>query len=287
MGSSRTKRAAPALDPTAVEDQVQRVRQRLSAEGAVKLSKIQPKAMREILVARLAAEGFELNKSYARRPLLDQLREALAHGATVAKKSLGAVVRGASAPELGRALIEAERRGEVRRILRGKTEAFTAPETRVLAPGQLSALRAALSSLEKALAAAARKKGVSLLASDVEQVLEEAQRVLREPLSGDTGTQVVGVVKQPGLDTLLAALQATQDERTGLAFVPKVIARLLPDMTLAVAQGVLLTAARQELIELRPEGGLGRLTPEELRLCPPGPGGTRLSWARRLNGGPP
>ena len=271
-----------------VESEVQQLRERLLADGAVKVSALQPKALRDPLLARLAAEGFETNKSWVRRPLPDQLRDAFSHGATLTKKAMASVVRGASTAELARALTEAEGRGVVRRVLRGKIEAFTAPDSRVLAPRQLSALRATLSSLEKTLAAAIRKKGVSLLASDVEQVLEEARSVLQERASAGAGTQTTGRAdNEHELDPLLAALDATKDERTGLSFVPRVVARLLPDMTVAGAQDVLLTAARRELIELRPEGGLGRLTPEELRLCPPGPGGTRLSWARRLNGGPP
>jgi len=63
------------------------------------------------------------------------------------------------------------------------------------------------------------------------------------------------------------------------------VRRLLPAMSPAVAREMLLLAASRELVELRPEGGLGRLTPEDLELCPPGPARTRLSWARLLEGG--
>jgi hypothetical protein len=97
-------------------------------------------------------------------------------------------------------------------------------------------------------------------------------------LAPPTGTDTI----ENGLGQLLAALDAARDERTGLSFVPRVMQQLIPHMQAAVAHQVLLTAARDERIELRPEGGLARLTEEELALCPPGPGGTRLSWARRL-----
>jgi hypothetical protein len=84
---------------------------------------------------------------------------------------------------------------------------------------------------------------------------------------------------------VLDALDATRDVQTGLSFVPRLVQRLLSNVPLPVAHQMLLTAAREELIELRPEGGLGRLTSDELGLCPPGPAGTRLSWARSLGEG--
>jgi hypothetical protein len=147
----------------------------------------------------------------------------------------------------------------------------------VLGTTQISRLRAAVSSLEKALAQAVRKKGLTLLTSDVEETLDAARGIV-----GEGGRRAADPTLD--VDRLLAALDSTRDERTGLSFVPNIMTRLSPALPVAVAQEVLLTAARRELIELRPEGGLERLTPEELSLCPPGPGGTRLSWARRLEG---
>ena len=43
----------------------------------------------------------------------------------------------------------------------------------------------------------------------------------------------------------------------------------------------LLAAAMAGFLELRPEGGIKRLSEQELLVCPEGPHGTRLSWARR------
>ena len=266
---------------------MQHARARLLAEGAVKVSSLQPKSARESLQARLVAEGFEASTSWLRRPLAEQLNEVLAQGATVAKKSLASAVRGASSAELNRALVEAERAGRLRRVLRGKLEAFTGADTPVLAVEQISGLRKLLSGLEKALGQAARKKGMTLLSSDVAETLEEVRSLL-SPAQRQHADSPSEVAAEPAQDvaSLLAALDATRDERTGLSFVPKLVTRLLPAMPLAVAQSVLLAAARRELIELRPEGGLNRLAPEELELCPPGPGGTRLSWARRMDSQP-
>jgi hypothetical protein len=69
-----------------------------------------------------------------------------------------------------------------------------------------------------------------------------------------------------------------------MSFVPAIVHQLSAAMPVSEALALLMRAARSELIELRPEGGLGRLSEEELALCPPGPAGTRLSWARRNAG---
>jgi hypothetical protein len=291
MAASRTKRAKPSVGPEEVEAALVGWRERLLAEGAVKLSALTPRASKATLIARLAAEGFQLTTTWVRRALDDQVREALVHGATVTRKSLTGLVRGASATELQKALATLEVRGEVHRVLRGKDEAFTGTTTAVLTPRALKALSVVVAELSKALAAAGKKKGATLLASDVEETLARAQRALNQdvPHGASQESTPMSVPKaasdEQDLAPVLAALDATRDERTGLSFVPALMARLLPQMPVAVAHEVLLTAARKEVIELRPEGGLGRLSNEELRLCPPGPGGTRLSWARRLADG--
>jgi hypothetical protein len=83
------------------------------------------------------------------------------------------------------------------------------------------------------------------------------------------------------MNSLLSAVDATRDPRTGLSFVPAIVARLKAELDSARVTAALLEAARNGLLELRPEGGIQRLSREELLVCPPGPQGTRLSWARR------
>lgn len=72
----------------------------------------------------------------------------------------------------------------------------------------------------------------------------------------------------------------------GLAFVPAVVEQAMSlGLTMLRAQQALLRLATDEVVELRPESGLGRLTQHEVDLCPT----TRdyltdrqvpLSWAR-------
>lgn len=281
MASARKRSAAPALDEARVEAELEALRQRLELDGGVKLSTIRPKALAGRLATSLAAEGFESSGTWIRRPLREQLDRALSHGAALDRKSLAAQVRGASAAELQRALLEAEREGKLRRVARGKAEVLVGGAVPVLSPAALQGLRAKVGALDKALVSAARKKGLTLLVSDVQQALEEAAQLL--PRSEEVRARESGA--ETALRSVLAAVGAARDGNTGLSFVPDVVRRLLPAMSAAVAREVLLLAASRELVELRPEGGLGRLSPEDLELCPPGPARTRLSWARLLEGG--
>jgi hypothetical protein len=68
----------------------------------------------------------------------------------------------------------------------------------------------------------------------------------------------------------------------GLAFVPRVIGNLAPELSAESVREALLEAARAGRIELRPEGGLARLSAAELEVCPKGAMGAALAWARSL-----
>jgi hypothetical protein len=340
MATRRAPRAAskPAAPKSLAElaPDLVALRERLRAEGAVKVSSILPKTAKAELTQQLAAEGYELAGTWLRRPVREQMREALGHGAALTKTALASLVRGASAPELARVASELEKGGELHRVLRGKSETFTGSGSQVLAPPSLAALKPLIAQLHQALATVSRKKGMTLLASDVDELLAGAREALgetRSPRRVSTHVKEVPNAEmpiwpgspcpspaqrgrgEPGTDlghealerhaaprsvaaspqasnagssgrsgSLLDVLDATRDARTGLSFVPRVVERLLPSVSLAVAHEMLLQAARDERIELRPEGGLGRLTNDELGLCPAGPGGMRLSWARRLDG---
>ncbi len=281
---AKSQRAAP-VSPEEVELGLAALRERLRAEGAVRLSSIAPKAAQGELSARLAAEGYELAGTWLRRPIREQLRDALGHGAALTKKGLAGAVRGASGAELTRVASELERAGELYRVLRGKSETFTGSGAPVLSAPSLAALKPVVTELSRALAAVSKKKGMTLLASDVDDLLEAARGVLdRNAVRGRVVPTTPEGSAAGGAASLVDALDATRDERTGLSFVPRVVELLLPSVSLAVAHEMLLQASRDERIELRPEGGLARLTSAELGLCPAGPGGMRLSWARRLDG---
>jgi hypothetical protein len=86
-------------------------------------------------------------------------------------------------------------------------------------------------------------------------------------------------------ETLVAVVRATKQTKNtnagGLSFVPSIVKRLeAKGLSREEAKNAVLAAGQLEVIELRPEGGMGRLSKAELDACPPGPEGTVLSWAR-------
>ncbi len=277
------------MDEAAVEADV---RDELAREGVMKLASVKPAAIRGKLVAKLAADGFEVTKAAVRRPLLAQLKEALAHGALVPVKSLNAHVRGGSAPELKQLVTVVVRDGVAKLVQRGAVEVLASREARVLSVAEVQSLRERLADLGKALEKVTKKKGLSFLTSDATAVLSGAVSALEERevsaarrVSEGAGALAGGVTShEEEMRALLEAVEATKDERTGLSFVPAVVGRLAPGLSSSVAVKLLLSAAERELLELRPEGGIGRLTQAELLVCPPGPHDTRLSWTRRLPG---
>ena len=85
-------------------------------------------------------------------------------------------------------------------------------------------------------------------------------------------------------EALRGALLALRDEDTALARVPEVSRRLRERASAQAVIEALLAASRQGELELRPEGGIGRLTDEDAALCPQGAAGVRLSWVRLQEG---
>jgi hypothetical protein len=285
---AQRKKAASVVDEGAVESAV---RDELAREAVAKLGSIKPAHLRQVLGEKLVQEGFEVTKTLVRRPLQAQLRDALQHGALVPVKSLASHVRGATATELKRLAEAAVREGTARLVLRGAAEVLAGTEVRVLSGAEVEALRIRVVALGKALEKVTRKQGLSLLATDATAALSEALTAVDERSSAKAGSRAPLPAASPqkprddAMSTLLEAVDSTRDVRTGLSFVPAVVGRLAPGLSASAAVKLLLTAAERELLELRPEGGIGRLSEAELSVCPPGPHDTRLSWARRLTGG--
>lgn len=284
------KKATPAVDEAALAAEV---REDLAREGAIKLTRIKPASLRRSLSEALSRDGFEVSKAAIRLPLRTQLLAALEHGALVPVKSLAAHVRGATATELKRLIDDAVRDGIARRVLRGTAEVLAGQDVRVLSAPEVEAMRLRVVELGKALEKVTKKPGLSLLASDATTAFAEAMPRVMDRGETRNGTKATGpsaTARKPSdeaMGALLAAVDSTRDARTGLSFVPAVVGRLAPDVEASAAVRLLLTAAERELLELRPEGGIGRLSEAELSVCPAGPHGTRLSWARRLTGGAP
>jgi hypothetical protein len=252
----------------------------LQRDGAVKVAKLGPAAVRAEVVAALVKDGFEATKSAVRRPVGEQLAAALADGAFISLKTVGAHVVGATAAEGKKAALALVSAGRARLVVRGAEEVLVPASTAVLSREQVARL---VRFSKVAAKAAASKSGAALLESDVIEALQEVV----PSLASARGEAALVAGKLPGdargkLATLLSAVDETRDARTGLSFVPAIVAKLSPSLGSDATSRLLVEAATEGVIELRPEGGLGRLSEQELAVCPPGPQGTRLSWARRL-----
>jgi hypothetical protein len=284
------QKAVSSFDLEAI---VRASRDALAKESVLRLTGIQPKQARDQVVARLRADGFEVTRSVVRRPLAEQLAESLDQGAVLSLSALGSHVGGGTSVEAKRAALELVARGSARRVLRGKADNITATSTPTASRDELTRLRVALDTLRTTIARALRTRTTTLLRSDITDALHAAwsdRPMVRPP------TQVAATLNQqkperaepPGsgseIESILAAVDAANDARSGLSFVPDVVKRLDPVLDAASARRALLAAASSGLLELRPEGGLHRLSEADLALCPPGPQGTRLSWARRVHG---
>jgi len=246
----------------------------LASDGVVKLNALGPAAVRGQVAAEVAKQGFEQTKSALRKPVMEQLKQALGDGAFIALKRVAAHVSGATAAEAKSAALRLVAGGAAHLVLRGTEEVLVPISTAVLSRKELLDLNTFAKQVAKAAAA---KNGLSLLHADVTEAVARAV----PPSSAKSGARVEKEAVDPVLTSVLSAVDATRDQSTGLSFVPSIVARLRPSFSSDVARAALLTAADSGLLELRPEGGINRLSAEELNLCLPGPQGTRLSWARR------
>lgn len=279
MAKTRPKAAA---DPAALLEQARGV---LESEGAVKLSALGPAAVRALLVEELVKLGFELSKAWVRRPLEAQLAHALADGAFISLKAVGSHVAGASAVEAKRAALVLVASGGAKLVLRGTDEVLVPPTFAVLSREELRRFGEVAKRVAKA---ASSKSGASLLRSDLVEAMERVTPGISGPAAAReartrpaTAPPPVPEKQRAQVSRLLSAVDETRDPRTGLSFVPAIFATLRPQLGPEAVRTVLLAAAMDGLLELRPEGGINRLSEAELAVCPEGPQGTRLSWARR------
>jgi len=245
----------------------------LDRDKAVARSSLGPPAVRDGLVESLRRRGYEVGPKFVRVPIAAQLEEALREGNFIALKTLGVHVRGAAAAEAREAALLLVEKGQAHLVLRTHSETLVPARTDIVSGKALTAAAARATDLAKYLQKAARKKGTSVLRSDVRELLEGALHDLQHGRARAV---------DPGLKVprILRAVEKARDATLGLSFVPKVVALLADELDRDAAKAALLEAASRGLLELRPEGGLGRLSEAERLACPEGPQGTRLSWAR-------
>ncbi|HWA70764.1 MAG TPA: hypothetical protein VG937_00445 [Polyangiaceae bacterium] len=252
----------------------------LSRDSALKLSALGSAAVRATVAEELVKQGFEVSGSWVRKPLVQQLRQALADGAFISIKAVPQHVAGATGAEAKRAALALVASGGAKLALRGSEEVLVPASAQVLSRDDLRRFDAVAKSVAKA---ARSRSGASLLLGDLLEMLEEAVPGVAAGRGARRGEEPLRkkVEGEASFGEVLAVVEQTLDPRTGLSFVPEVVARLRSRLGAETASAVLVAAATAGFLELRPEGGLNRLSEQELSMCPEGPHGTRLSWARR------
>lgn len=265
------------------------LRERLSTEGALRLTALTksgiPKA-RHVEAARLLEGlGFEATRTSVRVPVRAQLLARLQELPAIPLAQLAKALKGTTLKEAKAEAESLATEGLAFIVLRGVVETLVPAPAPVLDRGQLLVLREAGVLAGKALKRARR----TVLLADVRERLLDL--VVRPAPPGEW--PAAGATRTPGKPAppqlageewralVLAELARHVRPGAGLAFVPDAV-RALAHRGVPNVHAALLDAARAGRIELQPESGLGRLSPEELGLCPPGPQGTRLSWARFL-----
>jgi hypothetical protein len=271
--ATRKKRSEPKVT---VEDLIPSARKAVEHLGIVKVSELGPKSLQADVVERLVALGFESTGKVVRKPLRAQVLDALSHGASVPLKAVKDHVTSAAIKELSAVTAALIDEGAALLVLRGKEPTLVAATARVVSGDSLRRFEKELKALSAVVAGALKKPRGGLLVGDVTDALERL-RDLAAPIKRPDST----------VERVLQAVDDARDARMGLSFVPTVVRSLGPELGVPQAMATLMEAAKRGLLELRPEGGLARLSAEELALCPPGPQGTHLSWVKRSEGAMP
>lgn len=251
-----------------VDALVARAESVLASDGSIPVANLGPKTVRADVARALAARGFDVGKSKVERSARDRVRALLADGAFLPIASMKTRVPGLSPARAKEIVAELVAAGEARVVLRTAKETLVPARAPTIDAREIAALGRALGDLAKTCAAAT-KKGVGLLREDVDVVLARARELA--PDARRSGA--------PPPRPLEDVIRGFADGATGLAFVPSVVEALAPRSPRDV-HADLLRAAAAGRIELRPEGGLGRLSQRERDACVPGPDGGVLSWAR-------
>ena len=293
--AGRKSRPPQVVDLAAV---LPSLRERIEQQGFLRKTELSkagvPKPQHQEALERLVAETFEPTKTGVRVPLRAQMSTLLSEGRVIALGQLAKSLKGCTQKEAKAVAETLAAEGAAKVAIRGKVEVLVPASLPTLSHDQLLQLAAV-----GALAAKAARKGQrTLTLEDVrERVLDlvaaprgrslaaaadpPAARADQTAPEGAAPVEASNGSVTPAL--VLAELRRHVRASVGLAFVPDAV-RVLAALGVPAVQATLLDAARAGLVELQPESGVGRLTEEELALCPPGPQGTRLSWARLLGG---
>lgn len=235
------------------------------------------------LVRALLARGLEAgDKGALRVPLGEQVAALARDGARPALALARKRLAGAGPKDKDAALAEACKEGRAHLVVRTKVETLVGAGEDVLAADDVDALlkaHAALGAVVKLLA----KKGAgkSPLARVKRTLLREDAAALLAPfarwIAGAAGAE------EPSIEALLDQIRSLEQPPIALVWIPDLVRGLPPGTSAEAAHRALFEARRRGLVELRPESGVGRLSPDDAALCPAGADGVPLSHVRLLS----
>lgn len=246
-------------------------REHLSVHSVVARSRCGSKNVRDEVVARLASEGFEVSGASVRVPLATQLSALLATGARPPVSQLARTLKGAKMPEIRALLAAMVESGAARLVVRGKFITVVSSGERAVDVETIREVQRVAEELIRWVKAGAKAKPrATLLVADLGEKLKELEGLLGTATMRDS----------PDLRAeVISLIRARTDVRLGVAFVPEVV-RGLPASSFEAARTLLVELAREEKVELRPEGGFSRVSREDAELCPRGASGALLSYVR-------
>ncbi len=239
-----------------------------------------PAAAREVLDSALRAQGFEVTRSAVRLPARKQLLALLRDERRVDERGLAARLAYVSGPEANALIAALVREREVVRVERPSGTAFALPSERTLdadtATRLAGDLERALKWVRRAAKSPARAR-LALLDGDVAELLARlGAGVGALPTAPAPADASAGAL----LELLTRTAVELAETHGGLASVPTLVRAV--GASTAAAHAALLEGHARGRFELQPESSMGRLDADDLALCLPGPGGTRLSWVRPI-----
>lgn len=272
-------------DPELIQRALVKARATLTEKGVAGGALLGAARLRPSVVSTLQEEGFELVGNKVRVRLESQLIDLVSSGAHTPLTQLQKRLSGTTAAEAKRLATKLTLRGDAQLVLREKVLTLV-PKTEVtLAQAELKQLVTEMDSRLKWLKKAMNGKApAGVLKADLKESLtgwSQLASAERSP-QATLATPKAVAPKTNHWKLIRGALLALANEDTGLARVPEIGRRLHVESPAVDLKAELLEAYQNGLVELRPEGGIGRLSIEDAALCPTGAGGIPLSWIRLL-----
>lgn len=185
-------------------------------------------------------------------------------------------VYGAERAEITATIHRLVRAGQAHVVVRTQTEVIVGGGERVLDILGLAQLEKIAAQIGKALKKV-RAKGMrrTLLWDDLTALLGPLRETAAPAGPSPTEDAVLSLV--------IESLKRLEDPRLKLVSIPELVRSLAGSLSIESIHRALESAAKSGAIELRPEVGSEFLKPEDAGLCPAGPRGSVLSYARRVS----